>query len=45
MENVQLNEDEMRALGAKLGNRIKTEQELTELTQSLRKAMIEAARG
>ena len=45
MENIQLNEDEIRALGAKLGSGIKTEQELTELTQSLRKAMIEAALG
>lgn len=45
MENIQLNEDEIRALGAKLGNGIKTEQELTDLTQSLRKAMIEAALG
>jgi transposase-like protein len=45
MENIQLKEDEIRALGAKLGNGIKTEQELTELTQSLRKAMIEAALG
>lgn len=43
MENMQLNEDEIRALGQKLGSGIKTEQELGDLTKSLRKAIIEAA--
>lgn len=45
MEHIQLNEDEIRALGAKLGSGVKTEKELAELTQTLRKAMIEAALG
>ena len=44
MENIQLNEDEIRALGAKLGG-IKIEHELGELTKTLRKAIIEAALG
>ncbi len=45
MGNIQLNEDEIRALGAKLGGGIKTEQDLAKVTQTLRKAMIEAALG
>lgn len=45
MENIQLNKDEISALGAKLGSGIKTEQDLEQLTQTLRKAVIEAALG
>lgn len=45
MENIHLNEDEIRAMGAKLGSGIKTEQELGELTKTLRKAILEAALG
>jgi len=43
MESLQLNKEEIRALGAKLGGGIKTEEELGELTKTLRKAILEAA--
>jgi transposase-like protein len=45
MDNIQLNKDEIKALGAKLGSGIKSEEELAELTKSLRKSIIEAALG
>ena len=43
METQQLNKDEIRAMGEKLGSGIKTEEELGELTKTLRKAILEAA--
>jgi len=45
METQQLNKDEIRAMGEKLGSGIKTEEELGELTKTLRKAILEAALG
>ena len=45
METLQLNKDEIRAIGEKLGGGIKTEEELGELTKTLRKAILEAALG
>jgi len=45
METLQLNKDEIRAIGKKLGGGIKTEEELGELTKTLRKAILEAALG
>jgi len=45
METFELNEDELKALGKKLGAGVKTEAELVNLTKTLRKAMIEAALG
>ena len=43
METLELNNDELKALGKKLGAGVKTEEELVNLTKTLRKAMIEAA--
>ena len=40
-----MNDDELKALGKKLGAGVKTEEELVNLTKTLRKAMIEAALG
>ena len=45
METLELNDDELKALGKKLGAGVKTEEELVNLTKTLRKAMIEAALG
>ena len=45
MDNIQLNKDEIKALSAKLGSGIKSEEEFAELTKSLRKSIIEAALG
>ena len=45
METLELNDDELKALGKKLGAGVKTEAELVNLTKTLRKAMIEAALG
>ena len=45
METLALNDDELKALGKKLGAGVKTEEELVNLTKTLRKAMIEAALG
>ena len=45
METLDLNDDELKALGKKLGAGVKTEEELVNLTKTLRKAMIEAALG
>ena len=45
METLDLNDDELKALGKKLGAGVKTEEELVKLTKTLRKAMIEAALG
>ena len=45
METLQLNKDEIRAIGEKLGGGIKTEEELGELTKTLRKAILETALG
>ena len=45
METLELNDDELKALGKKLGAVVKTEAELVNLTKTLRKAMIEAALG
>ena len=45
METLDLNDDEFKALGKKLGAGVKTEEELVNLTKTLRKAMIEAALG
>ena len=45
METLELNNDELKALGKKLGAGVKTEEELVNLTKTLRKAMIEAALG
>ena len=45
METLDLNDDEFKALGKKLGAGVKTEEELVKLTKTLRKAMIEAALG
>ena len=41
METLDLNDDELKALGKKLGAGVKTEEELVNLTKTLRKAMIE----
>ena len=43
METLQLNKEEIRAIGEKLGGGVKTEEELGELTKTLRKAILEAA--
>ena len=45
METLELNNDELKALGKRLGAGVKTEEELVNLTATLRKAMIEAALG
>ena len=42
METLQLNKEEIRAIGEKLGGGVKTEEELGELTKTLRKAILEA---